>query len=318
MTIKLPKKGLKVAHLNICSLKNKVIELSKIMLENDLHIVAISETHLDDSIDNTEVYIQGYNIIRLDRNRYGGGVAFYVQDHIPIKRRGDLDLPDIEAIWIQVHLPHLKPLLVCCCYRPPTSDAAYLEKICTMLQNVSDKNSEMYFVGDLNIDWLSKNCPMKRKLKDTATVCNLVQMINLPTRINMNNLGVLSSTCIDHLFTNSEDKCSKVVSVPIGFSDHNMIAMARKVKVPKVGPKIIYKRLYKNFCDNAFIEDLHNIQWDVVFKSTSTEAALHEFMKLFSSVCDKHAPIKKLTVRSVKAPWLDSDLRSLMKERDEM
>ena len=191
MTIKLPKKGLKVAHLNICSLKNKVIELSKIMLENDLHIVAISETHLDDSIDNTEVYIQGYNIIRLDRNRYGGGVAFYVQDHIPIKRRVDLDLPDIEAIWIQVHLPHLKPLLVCCCYRPPTSDAAYLEKICTMLQNVSDKNSEMYFVGDLNIDWLSKNCPMKRKLKDTATVCNLVQMINLPTRINMNNSGVI-------------------------------------------------------------------------------------------------------------------------------
>ena len=302
MCIKLPKKGLKVAHLNICSLKNKVIELSKIMFENDLHIVAISETHLDDSIDNSVVSIQGYNIIRLDRNRYGGGVAFYVQDHIPIKRRSDL--PDVEAIWIQVHLPHLKPLLVCCCYRPPTSDAAYLEKICTMLQNVSDKDREMYFIGDLNIDWLSKNCPMKRKLKDTATICNLAQMINLPTRINMNNSGVLSSTCIDHLFTNSEDKCSKVVSVPIGFSDHNMIAMARKVKVPKVGPKIIYKRLYKHFCDNAFIEDLHKIQWDSIFESMNTEAALHEFMKSFSSVCDKHAPIKKLTVRSVKAPWL--------------
>ena len=211
MSIKLPKKGLKVAHLNICSLKNKVIELRKIMSENDLHIVAISETHLDDSIDNTEVSIQGHNIIRRDRNIHGGGVAFFVQYHIPFKRRGDFELPDVEAIWIQVHLPHIKPLLVCCCYRPPASDAAYLGKICTMLQKVSDTDREIYFLGDVNVDWLSKNCPMKRKLNDTATVCNLVQMINIPTRINLNKSGVLSSTCIDHLFTNSADKCSKSI-----------------------------------------------------------------------------------------------------------
>lgn len=67
------------------------------MLENDLHIIAISETHLDESIDNTKMSIQGYNIIRLDRNIYGGGLAFYIQDHIPVKRRGDLDWPDVDS-----------------------------------------------------------------------------------------------------------------------------------------------------------------------------------------------------------------------------
>ena len=45
-------------------------------------------------------------------------------------------------------------------------------------------------------------------------------------------------------------------------------------------------------------------------------AALDYFMNLFSAVCDKHAPIKKLTVRSLKAPWLDEELRNLMRERD--
>ncbi len=63
MPITLPRKGLKIAHLNICSLKNKLYELSTVMFENDpLHIIAVSETHLDESTDNAEVTIQGYNI----------------------------------------------------------------------------------------------------------------------------------------------------------------------------------------------------------------------------------------------------------------
>lgn len=73
MSIKLPKKGLRFAHLNICSLKNKIHELSSILQENNIHIMAISETHLDDTIEDTVVSIQGYNIFRLDRNRHGIG-----------------------------------------------------------------------------------------------------------------------------------------------------------------------------------------------------------------------------------------------------
>lgn len=39
-------------------------------------------------------------------------------------------------------------------------------------------------------------------------------------------------------------------------------------------------------------------------------------MKLFFDVCDKHAPIRKLSVRSVKAPWIDKELQSGIKERN--
>lgn len=66
------------------------------------------------------------------------------------------------------------------------------------------------------------------------------------------------------------------------------------------------KRMYRNFCDSAFMEDLRNIQWASVFKSTHTEGAPHEFIKLFSSVCDKHTAIKTLRLRFVKAPWLEN------------
>ncbi len=60
----LPRKGIRIAHLNICSLRNKIQDISEIILEQDLHIMAISETHLDPSINNALLNIDGYNIYR--------------------------------------------------------------------------------------------------------------------------------------------------------------------------------------------------------------------------------------------------------------
>ena len=147
MSIKLPKKGLRFAHLNICSLRNKVTELCSILNENNFHVMAITETHLGENIQDSQLAIQGYNIIRLDRDEKGGGIALYIQDHIPVKIRKDLCIDGV------VHLPHTKPILTCCCYRPPSSSIDYLNNICTMLQNVTDSNYEILFTGDMNVDW---------------------------------------------------------------------------------------------------------------------------------------------------------------------
>jgi hypothetical protein len=38
------------------------------------------------------------------------------------------------------------------------------------------------------------------------------------------------------------EHCSKAVSVALGYSDHNLVALIRKTNIPKAGPKIIYRR----------------------------------------------------------------------------
>jgi hypothetical protein len=40
-------------------------------------------------------------------------------------------------------------------------------------------------------------------------------------------------------------------------------------------------------------------------------------MKLLIPITDKHAPIKKMTVTTVKSPWIDEELKNCMVERDE-
>lgn len=161
---KLPKNGVRIAYININSLRNKINEVTSLLSEHKLHILAISETHLDSSFEDTELYIKDYNIFRNDRNRYGGGVAFYIMNHLPVRVRTDMMQYNIEILWLQVHLPHQKSILLGCCYRPPGANNEYLDTICEIVQDI-------YFMGDFNIDWSSQNCPLKNKLQTAANTC---------------------------------------------------------------------------------------------------------------------------------------------------
>lgn len=162
-------------------------------------VLAISETHLDASVMDSEREIPGYSIFISDRDHRGGGVVFYILSHICVKTRDDLIFKSVESIWLQVHLPNVKPLLFGCCYRPPSSNVQYVDNICDMLQRAVDENKETYFFGDFNIDWQSKTCTLKNRLLVMANVCNLTQIVNLSTRVSCNITGTGSSTCIDHI-----------------------------------------------------------------------------------------------------------------------
>ena len=102
----------------------------------------------------------------------------------------------------------------------------------------------------------------------------------------------------------------------MGFSDHNIIALAVKTRTPKAGPKVIYKRIYRTFSESDFVSTVENIEWDGIIEMLHAEPALESFMKLFSTVCDRHAPIKRLSVRLKNASWLDDELS--MKRRDQL
>lgn len=62
-------------------------EINNLLITDDIHILTIYETHLDNPFDDTVVAIHGYNIYRKDRYVNGGGVAVYIQNHIYVKLR---------------------------------------------------------------------------------------------------------------------------------------------------------------------------------------------------------------------------------------
>ena len=73
-------RGLKIAHLNITTLYPKIDHLRFLLSNCGLDVLCLNEIRLDCSINDNEVHINGYNLIRKDRNRLGGGVTIYIKD----------------------------------------------------------------------------------------------------------------------------------------------------------------------------------------------------------------------------------------------
>ena len=116
-------RGIVLARLNIGSLPMHIDELRLLMLNTEIDILTLSETHLNNLIGNNELGIKNYNFVRLDRNRSGGGTAMYINENINYRMRYDLMHESLEYIVAEICLDKQKPFLVVTVYRPPNAKA---------------------------------------------------------------------------------------------------------------------------------------------------------------------------------------------------
>ena len=66
--------------------------------ENQFDIVALSKTHLDNTINSNEFDMQGYTLFRKDRKRSGGEVALYVKNELASYQDTNVYLQGIESL----------------------------------------------------------------------------------------------------------------------------------------------------------------------------------------------------------------------------
>ena len=100
-----------VVHLNVRSLIPKIEEVRKFAAATNAAVLGITESWLDDSIDDNEIKIEGYVLERNDRNRAGGGVCAYIKDSVAFVRRSDIESKDTEFLGLDILLPKTKPIL---------------------------------------------------------------------------------------------------------------------------------------------------------------------------------------------------------------
>ena len=90
------------------------------IVSENLDVVAITETFLDDNILDAELVGQSFTTFRRDRNRHGGGVMLVMRSDIPAYRRYDLET-NCELLWVELTTTS-RNVLVGVFYRPPNSD----------------------------------------------------------------------------------------------------------------------------------------------------------------------------------------------------
>ena len=103
-------RGLKIFHQNMRGLllkKNGVEEFLSSFPKIDM--LGLSDTHLNGSISEEELKINGFQYVRKDRTLGPtGGVGVYIKQGLFWHRRYDLEVDSVECLWIEILLPKYK------------------------------------------------------------------------------------------------------------------------------------------------------------------------------------------------------------------
>ena len=72
-------------HFNVNSVMNK-FEGLEFLIKDKFDIFLVSESKLDSSFPEAQFKVLGYRIFRQDRDKYGGGLIFYINKNIPCEK----------------------------------------------------------------------------------------------------------------------------------------------------------------------------------------------------------------------------------------
>ena len=292
-------RGFKIAHLNVRSLIKHIDELRLHFEKQQFDVISLNETMLDITISNQEIKIKGYNIVRKDRNRHGGGVAMYIRSTINYSVRDDLSDENIETITVEITKPKSKSFLINSWYRPPNSSQDCFDVYEKLITQMDSEDKEVILVGDFNCDWslLANNeaNAQTKILAETTNALQFEQLINEPTRVTATTKSI-----IDLAFTNKPEIIIGSGVIHLGISDHSLIYIQRKISVPRAEPKIVKTRQFKYYnVDNLKSDIAAHLNNETIWSNTSDPNVSWELWKTrFLNVADLHALLlqKKLEV----------------------
>ena len=321
---KFNERGLHFIHLNINSLLPKIYELRQIASKTNAAVIGITESKLDDTVLDAEIEIDGYSLARSDRNRHGGGVVCYIRDNINYSLRSNFS-NDFEHILLDLLLPNTKPILIGIIYNPP-NNTGFIENLNTAILGIETfSEQEVFLLGDLNINLLNKKGKyalnghgisenIQRQYKNLCTTQGLSQLITAPTRISEN-----TSTLLDHVLTNTNEKTSQSGVIDVGLSDHQLVFCTRKItKVKFSKHKRAKIRSMKKYSKDKFLEELDKTDFPDYSQFEDVHKAYSDFSDKLLSAMEKISPSKEVRIKNNNQEWFDGEVLEKIKERDKL
>ena len=213
----------RLAIVNFCSVTNKQAELEAFLTVNNIQFLLGTESHLDESITNSEIFPSHYYVYRKDRNIHGGGVFILVEESIP-SSQVIVETP-CEIVWVQLHTSTHRKVILGSFYNPPNSPANIWDELSLCVQQIQEQFPDAILLlgGDFNcpgIEWPTGSLTdsylpvnVRESLIAFAQDFFLEQIITEPTR---------GKNILDLCFTSHPSYIHQSTTVP-GLSDHEAI-----------------------------------------------------------------------------------------------
>ena len=218
------------------------------MIDNNIDIICISETKLDESFPASNFTIPGYSSpFRLDVSSTSGGILVFIKEHIPSKLLNKLKIPsNLQILPIEINLRKTKWLILPI-YKPPsTTESYFLEHMNRIIEYYTSEYDNILTLGDFNLEISTKGMDTFMKTH------NLKSLFNKPTCYKSKE-----GRCIDLLLTNRNRSFKFTNAFETGLSDHHlMIYTMFRTTFEKVKPIDIRYRTFKKFDSNKVANDL--------------------------------------------------------------
>ena len=209
---------------------------------------------------------------------------------------------DIEAITIRLNLGN-NIIVITSIYRPPSANVTYFQNMISFIDKVLSFGFDSVFLGDFTLDFIDQGIGFA-KVTETCNIFYLQQLIDKPTHSTID-----TASCIDLCFSIVPEKHIFTDVISLNLSDHFLIFTVLDFKVLKNPSYEVKRRSYNSFSRDAFLLDIASsilVNFDPQFYADVEEAWNHWF-SVFIGICNKHAPIRHLRVKSDSCPWIRQD-----------
>ena len=173
---------LRIIYYNARSRLPKLDELRAVTEAENPDNVCIVETWLSNEISDSELTINNYQILRLDRDRHGGGVIMYIHSSLTPKVLS-AGANNLELLIISVSPQNSSSkLCVSLFYRPPSSNSGVFDNLCTALQSLNPSvYNSFVLLGDFNVNYFYTHSPLYARLSDCLSPFSLSQLVSSAT-----------------------------------------------------------------------------------------------------------------------------------------
>lgn len=324
---------MEIYYQNVNRIRTKVTDVYLNTLSCNFDIICFTETNLNDSVFDSEIFDSQFVVFRRDRHtscipkRDGGGVLIAVKSTFNIIRQTSWE-SKIEDLWITIFPSNnsCSKLHLCLCYLPPDISRDNLQVFYDSVVGVMsrcDSDDVFLLIGDFNtphLTWCAgtndnvmtsgissdfkSNC-----LIDMMDLCNLVQL-NSVRNVNNRLLDLVLSTTVKVLVTSTEP-ISRIDShhppLKIVLMENN------KLKTVKHSQRLRYNYRKCNYQDIK--KDLANVDWSSIMDEPDINVAVDVFYTSVSELIDKHMPL--ISKSNDKYPsWYTRTLIKCLKEKN--
>lgn len=301
--------------INVCSIRNKVLELEDLCNEKKINLMCISEHWLQEN--QVDVFVPNNFIpanVVCRKIRKNGGVGIYILNSIKFS------VIDVSQFYSEINFECCavklldKNVIILSIYRSPNGDVdSFLTSFEQTVKKLQKHNQKLIIAGDFNIEMGNSN----RSNAVSSRFLNLLRSLNLfpsnnqPTRLN---------SCIDNVIVNFNRNLYDITLGDHCFSDHVPLmfdmyfASNSKNSKKQPGTCITYVRLHKKENVDLFISSLEKENWpmidDYIQNKINVQTLFDAFFKQYVDLWHFCSPLIKVSNKNRQVSNKNSKLNN--------